>query len=34
VRKAAERMNGLAGVDSRPGQGSCFWVQLPAAFHT
>jgi signal transduction histidine kinase len=30
VRKAVERMNGQAGVESVPGQGSCFWVQLPA----
>ena len=31
VRKAAERMNGKAGVKSDPGEGSCFWVQLPLA---
>jgi PAS domain S-box-containing protein len=31
VRKAAERMNGKAGVKSIPGEGSCFWVQLPLA---
>ena len=31
VRKAAERMNGKVGVNSDPGQGSCFWVQLPLA---
>jgi PAS domain S-box-containing protein len=28
VRKAAERMGGAAGVESTPGQGSCFWVEL------
>lgn len=31
VRKGAERMNGEAGVESEPGQGSRFWVRLPAA---
>jgi PAS domain S-box-containing protein len=31
VRKAAERMDGKAGVKSNPGDGSCFWVQLPLA---
>jgi PAS domain S-box-containing protein len=29
VRKAAERMNGQAGVESEPGKGSGFWLQLP-----
>ncbi len=31
VRKGAERMGGRAGVNSQPEQGSCFWVDLPAA---
>jgi PAS domain S-box-containing protein len=29
VRRAAERMGGRAGVQSVPGEGSCFWVDLP-----
>ncbi|HZQ48283.1 MAG TPA: PAS domain S-box protein, partial [Verrucomicrobiae bacterium] len=29
VRKAAERMGGEAGVESEPGKGSRFWLQLP-----
>ena len=29
VRKAVERMNGHVGVESEPGQGSRFWVELP-----
>jgi signal transduction histidine kinase len=31
VRKAVERMNGQVGVQSEPGKGSRFWVQLPRA---
>jgi PAS domain S-box-containing protein len=29
VRKAAERMSGETGVESEPGKGSRFWLQLP-----
>ncbi len=28
VRKAADRMGGRVGVESEPGRGSCFWLEL------
>ncbi len=31
VRRGVERMGGSAGVESEPGKGSRFWVQLPRA---
>lgn len=31
VKKAVERMGGSVGVESEPGQGSRFWIELPAA---
>ncbi|MFO1499526.1 MAG: ATP-binding protein [Verrucomicrobiota bacterium] len=31
VKKAVERMNGMLGVESALGQGSKFWIELPAA---
>lgn len=31
VRKAVERMGGRVGVQSEPGKGSCFWLELPRA---
>ncbi|HZQ48350.1 MAG TPA: ATP-binding protein, partial [Verrucomicrobiae bacterium] len=29
VSKGAQRMKGCAGVESEPGKGSRFWVELP-----
>lgn len=29
VQKAVDRMNGTVGVESAPGQGSLFWIELP-----
>lgn len=31
VKKAVARMDGAVGVSSTPGQGSCFWIELPRA---
>jgi signal transduction histidine kinase len=31
VQKAAERMDGAVGVESAPGEGSAFWIELPSA---
>mgnify|MGYP003574918642 CR=1 FL=1 len=31
VQKGVERMGGKVGVDSEPGKGSRFWIELPAA---
>jgi len=30
VQKGVEKMNGNFGVESEPGKGSCFWIELPA----
>jgi signal transduction histidine kinase len=29
VRKAVERMGGRVGLESEPGKGSKFWIELP-----
>ena len=31
VRKSVQRMNGKVGLESEPGKGSTFWIELPAA---
>ena len=31
VHKCAELMGGRVGVDSKPGDGSCFWLELKSA---
>jgi signal transduction histidine kinase len=31
VRRIAEKLGGMAGVESQPGAGSRFWFELPAA---
>jgi len=31
VRKGVERMSGRVGVETNVGNGSCFWIELPAA---
>jgi len=33
VRRATERMGGRVGVDSKPNEGSRFWVELPVTNH-
>ena len=29
VKKAVERLNGKVGLQSEPGRGSTFWIELP-----
>jgi signal transduction histidine kinase len=31
VKKAVERMGGRVGLESQPGQGTAFWLELQAA---
>jgi signal transduction histidine kinase len=31
VQRAVERLGGTVGVESEPGKGSRFWIELPAA---
>jgi PAS domain S-box-containing protein len=31
VQKGVERMGGRVGIESQPGHGSCFWIELPKA---
>jgi signal transduction histidine kinase len=31
VKRAMSRMHGSCGVDSKPGEGSTFWIELPRA---
>jgi signal transduction histidine kinase len=31
VRKGVDRMNGKIGIESTPGKGTCFWIELPKA---
>ena len=33
VARAVERMGGAYGVESEPGKGSRFWIELPAAVY-
>jgi signal transduction histidine kinase len=33
VRRAIERMGGTVGVNSTPGEGSDFWIEVPAPNH-